>query len=192
MEHGETIVGEPAVSTLAGRGLRAGRSRADPDPTGQQLAAGGGWACSRFSRVLQGLIAVALEAAFEPVPLRPLPALGRHPRGFRVPAYRPRGGFLRAGVRVGLSRPGEPYYRPSGPGIDNLLSMFLRRYFEGLQQLADFVLDGLIMILQRAAILEGERGIGFGLHALARIGLSTCSRTIPTAAIVRRPDSVAA
>ena len=46
----------------------------------------GGWACSRFSQVPQGLVAVTLEVPFEPVPLRPLPALGRHPRLFRMPA----------------------------------------------------------------------------------------------------------
>ena len=43
-------------------------------------------------------MAVTLEVPFEPVPLRPLPALGRHPRLFRMPATRPRSGFLRAGV----------------------------------------------------------------------------------------------
>ena len=54
-------------------------------------------ACSRFSQVPQGLVAVTLEVPFEPVLLRPLPALGRHPRLFRMPATRPRSGFLRAG-----------------------------------------------------------------------------------------------
>ena len=43
-------------------------------------------------------MAVTLEVPFEPVPLRPLPALGRHPRLFRMPATRPRSGFLRAGI----------------------------------------------------------------------------------------------
>ena len=66
--------------------------------------------------------------------------------------------------------------RPFWPRIDNLLSLFLRRYFECLQQLSDFVLDRLIMILQWAAIFGGKRGMGFGLNALAKIGLSTCSR----------------
>ena len=74
-----------------------------------------------------------------------------------------------ANRRSGSDALGPPgFLGPYGPGIDNLLSMFLRRYFEGLQQLADFVLDGLIMILQRAAILEGERGIGFGLTRLGQ------------------------
>src|SRR5208337_5505515 len=63
----------------------------------RSVAAGGGWACSRFSQVPQGLVAVTLEVPFEPVLLRPLPALGRHPRLFRMPATRPRSGFLRAG-----------------------------------------------------------------------------------------------
>ena len=95
-EQGATVVGEPAVLALVRRGLRPNRSPLDPDSPGQQLAAGGGWACSRFSQVPQGLVAVTLEVPFEPVPLRPLPALGRHPRLFRMPATRPRSGFLRA------------------------------------------------------------------------------------------------
>ncbi len=33
-------------------------------------------ACSRLGRVALGLMAVALEAPFEPVPLLPFPALG--------------------------------------------------------------------------------------------------------------------
>ena len=95
-EHGGTVVGEPAVLALVRRGLRPNRSPLDPDSPGQQLAAGGGWACSRFRQVPQGLVAVTFEVPFEPVPLRPLLALGRHPRLFRMPATRPRSGFLRA------------------------------------------------------------------------------------------------
>ena len=154
-EHGATIVGEPAVSTLAGRGLRAGRSRADPDPTGQQLAAGGGWACSRFSRVLQGLIAVALEAAFEPVPLRPLPALGRHPRGFRVPAYRPRGGFLRA---------------------DRCLeALTLHRSFDMMHspRAGSLSLDGLMLMLSRIAVFEEASPAGSRSEDLTADGLGS-------------------
>lgn len=96
-EHGATVVGEPALLAPVRRGLRPNRSPLDPGSPGQQLAAGGGRACSRFSQVPQGLVADTLEVPFEPVPLWPLPALGRHPRLFRMPATRPRSGFLSAG-----------------------------------------------------------------------------------------------
>src|SRR4051812_10538860 len=62
--HGPTVVGEPAIPALARRGLRPHHRRIDPDSAGQQLAAGGGWVCSRLSRVILGLVAVALEAPF--------------------------------------------------------------------------------------------------------------------------------
>ncbi len=71
--------------------------RRDPDPLGYQLAAGGGWGCSRFSRVLQGLVAVELEAAFEPAPLRPFPARAGPPALAPPTRPRPKGEFLRAG-----------------------------------------------------------------------------------------------
>jgi len=75
-EHGAATAGEPAVPALAGRGVRPGRVRSDPDPAGQQLARGGVSVGSRFSRVRRDLVAVALEALFESVLLLPFPALG--------------------------------------------------------------------------------------------------------------------
>ena len=127
-EHGATVVGEPAVLALVRRGLRPNRSPLDPDSPGQQLAAGGGWACSRFSQVPQGLVAVTLEVPFEPVPLRPLPALGRHPRLFRMPATRPRSGFLRAGVRCGRLTPGRSALRISSKPSAAPRMCFTRTY----------------------------------------------------------------
>ena len=54
-------------------------------------------ACSRLGRVALGLMAVALEAPFQPVPLLPFPALGWTAAPCCTHAPRPRGLFLRAG-----------------------------------------------------------------------------------------------
>ena len=75
-EHGAAVVGEPAVPALAGRGLRPNSSRLDPDPARHQLVVSGVRVCSRLGRVALGLVAIALEAPFEPVPLLPFPARG--------------------------------------------------------------------------------------------------------------------
>ena len=56
--------------------------------------------------------------------------------------------------------PYAPPIGPYAPPIDNLLSMSLRRDFECVEQFADSILDRLIMILQRAAIFGGKRGVG--------------------------------
>ena len=75
-EHGAAVVGEPAVPALAGRGLRPNSRRLDPDPARHQLVVSGVRVCSRLGRVALGLVAIALEAPFEPVPLLPFPARG--------------------------------------------------------------------------------------------------------------------
>jgi hypothetical protein len=86
-EHRAPVVGQPAVPALTRRGLGPDPVRRDPDPLGYQLAAGGGWACPWSSRVLQGLVAVELEAPSSP----PLYGLGRPagpPSSYAAPSER--------------------------------------------------------------------------------------------------------
>ena len=67
-EHGAAVVGQPAVPALAGRGVRPGRSRSNPDPPGQQLALEGVSVCSRLSRVRRVLFAVRSKPPSSPSP----------------------------------------------------------------------------------------------------------------------------
>src|SRR5262249_25533292 len=69
--------------------------------------------------------------------------------------------FVQSSVPMRQLVGGAASLGPYSPRIDNLLSMSLCRDLECVQQLADLVLDRLIMIFQRAAVLEGERGMGF-------------------------------
>src|SRR5262249_23592209 len=105
-----TVVGQPAVPALARRGVRPHRGRVDPDSAGQQLGGpGGGSARSRFSRWVRGWVAVALEVRFEPVPLRPVPALRRsaaplQPAVSPSEGQIPQGWFCSSPERQGICR----------------------------------------------------------------------------------------
>src|SRR5271157_2117372 len=109
-ERGATVVGEPAVLALVRRGLRPNRSPLNPDSPGQQLAAGGGWACSRFSQVPQGLVAVTLEAPSSPFPYGLCrPSVATHASSACLPPAR---GADFSGLD-GCSAPCQPHPRAS-------------------------------------------------------------------------------
>ena len=67
-EHGAAVVGEPAVPALPTRPSTQ-QQTLDPDPARHQLVVSGVRVCSRLGRVALGLVAIALKAPFEPVPL---------------------------------------------------------------------------------------------------------------------------
>jgi len=57
--------------------------------------------------------------------------------------------------------------------IDNLLLIILRRDFECLEELADFVLDRFVVILERPAVFGGKWGMGLALTRLGQDRLNT-------------------
>src|SRR5437763_8482309 len=67
------------------------------DSTAVRVPAGGESACSRLSGAVQGPMPVALEATFEPVPVRPVPAPSSRLAGRRPPGRTRPGVFIRAG-----------------------------------------------------------------------------------------------